>query len=376
MPQPWVKSRRRPPSRPRIRRGTALSAIRLPAPRWELLPRGQGPEHQIAVLHDAAFVVLLQCAVAFGVRVLLIHVIRRHLAVYLDDDVVALGDNVLRAPHVVRDELLENLVKAVQAAGLDRVTVAGIYLRLVAFGEAGAESRPEIHAGVTAVIDLHFGFKFTVFALPHHPEQVAGLPVAGDAAVPHGPGFGMLVGLPAIERLAVEHADPAVGAGRQAADGQPDAGRQTREDSHDLRHQGVRAGLDLANGFGDLLHALPRVQQHGLREPHGFPAQLVVDRALVAFFPGIQRGLGIERLVYPGLHGVLQERLLVQRRVAARTRNALSLERLQEPVPRQPVEVLAAVAEHVEVVGAASAAVVPARRLDARNLLQQAGQVR
>src|SRR5579885_2383869 len=173
MPQPWVKSRRRPPSRPRIRRGTALSAIRLPAPRWELLPRGQGPEHQIAVLHDAAFVVPHHHP---GIR--------RHLAVYLDDDVVALGDNVLRAPHVVRDELLENLVKAVQAAGLDRVTVAGIYLRLVAFGEAGAESRPEIHAGVTAVIDLHFGFKFTVFALPHHPEQVAGLPVAGDAAVP------------------------------------------------------------------------------------------------------------------------------------------------------------------------------------------------
>src|SRR5438477_6303853 len=55
---------------------------------------------------------------------------------------------------------------------------------------------------------------------------MAGFAIAGDGAVAHGPRFGILVGLPAAESLAVEHTDPAVLAGGGEGGGQKQNGRE------------------------------------------------------------------------------------------------------------------------------------------------------
>ena len=59
------------------------------------------------------------------------------------------------------------------------------------------------------MVQFHRGFKFAIFALVLHVKEVALLAVADDGAVFYRPAFGVLVGFPAIERLAVENADPA-----------------------------------------------------------------------------------------------------------------------------------------------------------------------
>lgn len=78
---------------------------------------GQGTHHEIAVLDDAAFVVLLQSQQALLVSVLLIDVIHHNLAVYFDDDVISVGDDVLGPPGVIRNELFFDVGKAVEASG-------------------------------------------------------------------------------------------------------------------------------------------------------------------------------------------------------------------------------------------------------------------
>ena len=99
---------------------------------------------------------------------------------------------------------LQILVELVEAAGLDRIAVGRVDLRLVALGEAGAECGAEIHAGIGAIHDLDFGLELAVLALFRHPEQVAGralAPYDGCRLPSNGPAFGVFVGFPAGSRL-------------------------------------------------------------------------------------------------------------------------------------------------------------------------------
>src|SRR5262245_18438911 len=55
-------------------------------------------------------------------------------------------------------------------------------------------------------------------------------------------------------------------------------------------------GMDLANRFSDLLHICSRAEQHGLREPDGFLAELIVSRTLGAVLPFLESLLREEAL--------------------------------------------------------------------------------
>ncbi len=159
---------------------------------------------------------LLQGEMAAGVGVLFVDVIDGLLVIHENLDVIALHDDVLRPPGVVGDQLFEYFDEVVETAGADRVRVSIVDLRLIPLGESGAERGAEIHAGVAAVIDPHVGLELAVHALFVHVEEVAGGPVARDRAILDGPGFRSFVGLPAVQRLAIEHRLPGVGgAGRK-----------------------------------------------------------------------------------------------------------------------------------------------------------------
>src|SRR5581483_12115837 len=166
--------------------------------------------HQIAILHDAALVVLLQGAVTLGVLVGRVDIVGHHFVVHEDHDVVAVHDDLLRPPGVVGYELFEHLRHSVQAAGALRIGRGVFHLRLRALGKSGTELGAGVHARIAAVVQLHFRAAPAVAALADHPEEVAAHAVADDGAVDDLPAFGIVSGFPALKRLAVEHADPAV----------------------------------------------------------------------------------------------------------------------------------------------------------------------
>src|SRR6185436_9870614 len=99
---------------------------------------------------------------------------------------------------------------------------------------------------------------------------------------------------------------------------------------------GVR--LDLSNGRGDLFHVFAGTEQHGLGEPDGLAAKLVIHRTEVAFLPTRDVGRRKHTLPGAGVERSLEQRLLVQGRVSARARNALSLERFKKAFARQVSE--------------------------------------
>src|SRR5262249_15781163 len=108
------------------------------------------------------------------------------------------------------------------------IGVAAIDLRLVALRKSRSPCRAEVHPRISTVADLDLGLKLAVLALVRHPEEVAALAIAGDAAVADGPGFGILLGLPAIERFAVEHGNPVGGSdwrGQEKDQGERSHGR-------------------------------------------------------------------------------------------------------------------------------------------------------
>ena len=93
-----------------------------------------------------------------------------------------------------------------------------------------------------------------------------------------------------------------------------------------------RAGLalDFADRLGDLVHIFPGAEKHGLREPDGFFAQLVICWAVIAIHPFGELLARIDRAIRTGIDGVFQERFLVQRRISARTGNTLGLKSLKK----------------------------------------------
>src|SRR5207237_284859 len=91
--------------------------------------------------------------------------------------------------------------------------------------------------------------------------------------------------------------------------------------------QFVRMLFDLPNGFGDLVHIAAGTEQLGLCEPHSFAAQAIVGRALVALLPVIQKLFAVDFLVAARRERVSQERLLVQRIIASRSRDTFRAQR-------------------------------------------------
>ncbi len=178
----------------------------------------QVPHRQVPELHHAALIMLLQGQQTLYVSILRIYVIDHHFIVHFDDDMVAARDHILCPPRVVRDELLLDVRKAVQAARASPILMRVVHLRFVALRPFGSELRAEIHAGVAAVVDLHLRLELAIPALVLHVKQVTALPIAHDLAVLHRPTLGVVARLPAVQRLAVEHADPsAVVRGKQAS---------------------------------------------------------------------------------------------------------------------------------------------------------------
>jgi hypothetical protein len=82
--------------------------------------------------------------------------------------------------------------------------------------------------------------------------------------------------------------------------------------------------LNLTDPSGDLIHVFARPEQHGLRKPNGFFAELVIDRAVVVLNPLGELAIRIDGAVGARIEGLLEERLLVERRVTAGAWNALA----------------------------------------------------
>ena len=61
------------------------------------------------------------------------------------------------------------------------------------------------------MIDPNGSFELAIYTLFVHVKQVAGIAVAANRAVLHGPGFGVFIGFPSIERSSVENGFPFVG---------------------------------------------------------------------------------------------------------------------------------------------------------------------
>src|SRR5579871_5524836 len=93
--------------------------------------------------------------------------------------------------------------------------------------------------------------------------------------------------------------------------------------------------MDLPHGFGDLIHIAPWTEQHGLRKPYRFLAQLIVHRALVPLQPAIQLLCRINGTVAARIESVLEKWFFIERRVTARARNALGFQRFEELGARQ-----------------------------------------
>src|SRR5262245_35001634 len=156
---------------------------------------------------------LLQGEVALRERILQIRVIDGRDAVHLDDDVIALSDDLLREPGVGRDEHLADEDEVVEAAGLLLIGEVAVDLGLVALGKPGPERGAEILAAVALVADLGLDAEVEVGEVAALAEEMAGLFAAGDDdALLDAPLAGVLwVRLPAGEVFAVEKGNPAVG---------------------------------------------------------------------------------------------------------------------------------------------------------------------
>src|SRR4051794_33147993 len=153
---------------------------------------------------------LLQRKIAARERILLVKEVDSLLPVNFDDDVIAARDDVLGKPGIRRYKLIENFDEIVEASRPDRVLMRAVDLSLVALGKSGSEGGPEIHPRVSTVADFRLRLELAVAAFLCHPEQVTCFPVAHDRSVFHAPGLRMLICLPAVKSLAVEHTDPAI----------------------------------------------------------------------------------------------------------------------------------------------------------------------
>ena len=129
---------------------------------------------------------------------------------------------------------------------------------------------------------------------------------------------------------------------------------------------------DFANGFGNLIHIGARAKQLSLRQPHGVAAELIVFRAMIPLGPRVEVLLPVNLLIAAGSERVLQERLFVERRIAAGCRDSFGRKSLQEIRARHPGEVLRPVAHHVQVVRVSRAAFVSCRRHKAADLAKHA----
>src|SRR5215207_4176821 len=133
--------------------------------------------------HFAAEIVLLEGEVALREGVLLVDEVDSDLAVHLDDDVVAVGDDFLGEPGVRWHELLHHVLEVVQASGALRIGVAAVHLRLVAIRKAVAECRAEVLAAVAFVLDLDVGAIGEVLVVAARTEDVAHATFAMEHAV-------------------------------------------------------------------------------------------------------------------------------------------------------------------------------------------------
>src|SRR6185437_7757325 len=119
-----------------------------------------------------------------------------------------------------------------------------------------------------------------------------------------------------------------------------------------------RVLLYLTHCFDDLVHIRAWAEQHGLREPDRFGAELVVFRTRNPLRIAVQIAAAERTFEAAQAGQVLDERLLIQGPVAGGGRYALGIERLDELVAAQPVEALRIVAEHIEVIGIPGGALV------------------
>src|SRR5262245_24837012 len=131
---------------------------------------------------------------ALLVGILRVYEIDGLLAVDFDDDVIADGGHLLREPVVRLVQLLEHqdfvlfflrkiwVERGVQAAGLDGITVSGIYLGLVALRERRTVDGAKILAAVALVVDLCLDTITEVRVVAALAEQVAGLAAADQDA--------------------------------------------------------------------------------------------------------------------------------------------------------------------------------------------------
>src|SRR5579863_10482855 len=69
-----------------------------------------------------------------------------------------------------------------------------------------------------------------------------------------------------------------------------------------------RAGLplDFADRFRDLVHVFARAEHHGLREPDGLLAKLIINGAMVALRPCIKLAGRINRAIGARIEGVFE----------------------------------------------------------------------